>query len=122
MTTEEFFRHGRSTTATKVNSNQRTQQQTKSNPDDGIVINYGARMVAPKRKGDFLRLSDKTIINIKDIILVNVDKTPDGSESYRLFLEGKHMTLKLSQSDFEFINESLMEDICADDDERTLTT
>lgn len=121
MTTEEFFKRGRPSLeqkpTPKPKPHPQAPKQEQPDPDDDIVINYGVRMVAPKRKGDFLRLSDKTIINIKDIILVNVEKAPDGSESYRLFLEGKHMTLKLSHGDFEFINESLMEDIYADDDE-----
>ncbi len=117
MTTEEFFRHGRPNHSQEKKPVVNPKPQPGSTPDEEIVINYGVRMVAPKRKGNFLRLSDKTIINISDIILVNVEKAQDGSESYRLFLEGKHMTLKLSPEDYNFINECLMEDICAEDDE-----
>lgn len=56
---------------------------------------------------EFVELSDKTIVNVSDIILLNVDKMGDGYV-YKLFLRGKGMTLRLSETDYNIIREKLL--------------
>ncbi len=56
---------------------------------------------------EFIELSDKTIINVGDIILVNVDKVGDGY-IYKLFLRGKGMTLRLSETDYDIIRDRII--------------
>jgi hypothetical protein len=51
---------------------------------------------------NFVELSDRTIVNIDDIILLNVDKM-GGNYIYKLFLRGKGMTLRLSEADYNII-------------------
>jgi hypothetical protein len=58
---------------------------------------------------EFVELSDKTIVNVSDIILLNVDKMGDGYV-YKLFLRGKGMTLRLSETDYNIIREKLLKD------------
>ena len=55
----------------------------------------------------FVELTDKTIVNISDIILLNVDKVGD-SYVYKLFLRGKGMTLRLTDADYKLIREKLI--------------
>lgn len=55
----------------------------------------------------FVELTDKTIVNISDIILLNVDKVGD-SYVYKLFLRGKGMTLRLTDTDYKLIREKLI--------------
>ena len=117
MTTEEFFKRGKPSPTQQQVKPQAKPQPKQNTIDEDIVIPYGVRMVAPKKNGNFLRLTDKTIININDIILVNVETLQDGSERYRLFLEGKHMTLRLSREDYNFIDQCLMDDACGKDEE-----
>jgi hypothetical protein len=56
---------------------------------------------------EFIELSDKTIINVGDIILVNVDKVGE-KYVYKLFLRGKGMTLKLSETDYNIIRDKIL--------------
>ena len=56
---------------------------------------------------EFVELSDKTIVNVSDIILLNVDKMGDGYV-YKLFLRGKGMTLRLSETDYNIIRKKLL--------------
>ena len=56
---------------------------------------------------EFIELSDKTIINIGDIILVNVDKVGE-KYTYKLFLRGKGMTLRLSETDYNIIRDRII--------------
>lgn len=58
---------------------------------------------------NFVELSDKTIININDIILLNVDKMQE-VHVYKLFLRGKGMTLRLSETDYKILREKLLKD------------
>jgi hypothetical protein len=58
---------------------------------------------------EFVELSDKTIVNVSDIILLNVDKMGDGYV-YKLFLRGKGMTLRLSETDYNIIRKKLLKD------------
>ena len=58
---------------------------------------------------EFVELSDRTIINISDIILLNVDKMGD-AYVYKLFLRGKGMTLRLSETDYKILREKLLKD------------
>lgn len=124
MTTEEFFKHS------QQNKKRGSKQQinygrplvydpAKAGPaseEEDIVIPIGVKSVTPKKNGNFIRLTDKTIISIKDIILVNVETTQDGKEKFCLYLEGKHMTLRLSEEDYLFIDHCLMEEDCAEDE------
>ena len=55
----------------------------------------------------FIELTDKSIVNINDIILLNVDKV-GGKYVYKLFLRGKGMTLKLSEKDYNLIRNNLI--------------
>jgi len=55
---------------------------------------------------NFVELSDKTIININDIILLNVDKMQE-VHVYKLFLRGKGMTLRLSETDYNIIRNKI---------------
>lgn len=57
----------------------------------------------------FIELSDRTIVNINDIVLLNVDKT-GGEYVYKLFLRGKGMTLRLSEEDYNIIKNKIFED------------
>ena len=57
----------------------------------------------------FIELSDRTIININDIVLLNVDKT-GGEYVYKLFLRGKGMTLRLSEEDYKIIRNKIFGD------------
>ena len=57
---------------------------------------------------EFIELSDKTIVSINDITLVNVDKVKDGYV-YKLFLRGKDMTLRLSETDYNVIRDRIIE-------------
>jgi len=57
---------------------------------------------------EFIELSDKTIVNISDIILLNVDKARDGYV-YKLFLRGKGMTLRLSETDYNIIRNKILQ-------------
>ena len=57
---------------------------------------------------EFIELSDKTIVNINDIILVNVDKVGE-NYVYKLFLRGKGMTLRLSETDYNIIRNKLLQ-------------
>ena len=55
---------------------------------------------------NFIELSDRTIINVNDIVLLNVDKA--GEEYvYKLFLRGKGMTLRLSEEDYNIIRNKI---------------
>lgn len=54
----------------------------------------------------FIELSDRTIINVNDIVLLNVDKT-GGEYVYKLFLRGKGMTLRLSEEDYNIIRNKI---------------
>lgn len=54
----------------------------------------------------FIELSDKTIINVNDIVLLNVDKN-GGEYVYKLFLRGKGMTLRLSEEDYNIIRNKI---------------
>ena len=56
---------------------------------------------------DFIELSDGTIVNAQDIILVNVEQGADGNE-YRLYLRGKKMTLKLCKKDYDILHQVLI--------------
>ena len=56
---------------------------------------------------EFIELSDKTIVSINDITLVNVDKVKDGY-TYKLFLRGKGMTLRLSETDYNIIRDRII--------------
>lgn len=56
---------------------------------------------------NFVELTDLTIVNINDIILLNVDKL-EGEYSYKLFLRGKGMTLRLTEADYKLIREKLI--------------
>jgi hypothetical protein len=58
---------------------------------------------------EFVELSDKTIVNINDIILLNVDKMQE-VHVYKLFLRGKGMTLRLSETDYKILREKLLKD------------
>ena len=58
---------------------------------------------------NFIELSDRTIVNVNDIVLVNVDKT-GGEYVYKLFLRGKGMTLRLSEEDYNIIKNKIFED------------
>lgn len=58
--------------------------------------------------GKFIELTDKTIINIDDIILLNVDKEEE-QYVYKLFLRGKGMTLRLTEEDYNLIRNKLIE-------------
>lgn len=55
---------------------------------------------------NFIELSDKTIVNVNDIVLLNVDKT-GGEYVYKLFLRGKGMTLRLSEEDYNIIKNKI---------------
>lgn len=55
----------------------------------------------------FVELTDKTIVNIDDIILLNVDKM-GGNYVYKLFLRGKGMTLRLTDVDYEIIRNKII--------------
>lgn len=55
----------------------------------------------------FIELSDKTIINVGDIILLNVDKVGE-KYVYKLFLRGKGMTLRLSETDYNIIRNKIV--------------
>lgn len=55
---------------------------------------------------NFIELSDRTIINVNDIVLLNVDKT-GGEYVYKLFLRGKGMTLRLSEEDYNIIRNKI---------------
>ena len=55
---------------------------------------------------NFIELSDKTIVNVNDIVLLNVDKT-GGEYVYKLFLRGKGMTLRLSEEDYNIIKKKI---------------
>ena len=57
----------------------------------------------------FIELSDRTIININDIVLLNVDNM-GGEYVYKLFLRGKGMTLRLSEEDYNIIKNKIFED------------
>ena len=58
---------------------------------------------------EFIELSDKTIINISDIILLNVDKDrKTGGYVYRLYLRGKGMTLRMTETDYQIIRKRLL--------------
>ena len=57
---------------------------------------------------EFVELSDKTIINVSDIILLNVDKVGD-HYVYKLFLRGKGMTLRLSETDYNIIRNKILQ-------------
>ena len=57
---------------------------------------------------EFIELSDRTIVNIGDIILVNVDRTGE-KYVYKLFLRGKGMTLRLSETDYNIIRNKLLQ-------------
>ena len=52
----------------------------------------------------FIELTDKTIINTSDIILLNVDKKGN-TYQYRLYLRGKGLTLRLTETDYNIIRE-----------------
>ena len=54
----------------------------------------------------FIKLNDGTIINPDKIILLNVDNE-NGRIVYKLFLEGKKMTLQLTETDYKVINKTL---------------
>ena len=56
----------------------------------------------------FIELSDRTIVHISDIILVNVDKAGD-KYVYKLFLRGKGMTLRLSETDYNITRKKLLQ-------------
>lgn len=58
---------------------------------------------------NFIELSDKSIINVNDIVLLNVDKIDDGFK-YTLYLRGKGMTLKLSETDYRIVRKRLLTD------------
>lgn len=55
---------------------------------------------------NFIELSDRTIVNVNDIVLLNVDKT-GGEYVYKLFLRGKGMTLRLSEEDYNIIKNKI---------------
>lgn len=55
----------------------------------------------------FVELTDRTIVNVDDIILLNVDKVGD-KYVYKLFLRGKGMTLRLSDADYEIIRNKII--------------
>jgi hypothetical protein len=56
---------------------------------------------------EFVELSDKTIVNISDIILLNVDKMGE-AYVYKLFLRGKGMTLRLTETDYNIIRAKIL--------------
>lgn len=58
---------------------------------------------------EFIELTDKTIVNTSDIILVNVDKI-QGEYSYKLYIRGKGMTLRLTEDDYNIIRKNLIEE------------
>ena len=58
---------------------------------------------------EFIELTDKTIVNTSDIILLNVDKI-QGEPSYKLYIRGKGMTLRLTEDDYKIIRENLIEE------------
>lgn len=59
---------------------------------------------------EFVELSDKSIINVHDIELLNVDKVA-GEYRYKLYLHGKGMTLRLTETDYNIIrNEIIVKD------------
>lgn len=65
---------------------------------------------------NFLELTDQTIVNVDDIILVNVDRDwvrydKDGKPVYdrKLYLRGKGMTLRLTEEDYNIIRKRLLE-------------
>ena len=53
---------------------------------------------------EFIKLSDGSIVNADDIILVNVE-----DDGYRLYLRGKKMTLKLGQRDYDIIEQTILD-------------
>lgn len=55
----------------------------------------------------FVELSDRTIVNVNDIILLNVDKSGE-KYTYKLFLRGKGMTLRLSEEDYNIIRNKIL--------------
>jgi hypothetical protein len=55
---------------------------------------------------NFIELSDRTIVNINDIVLLNVDRDGEGYV-YKLFLRGKGMTLRLSEEDYNIIRNKI---------------
>lgn len=64
---------------------------------------------------NFIELSDQTIVNVNDIVLVNVDKDwthydENGKPAHdrKLYLRGKGMTLKLTEVDYHIIKEHLL--------------
>lgn len=59
---------------------------------------------------DFIELTDRTIINVSDIILLNVDNL-GGEYSYKLYIRGKGMTLKLTEEDYKTIRNKIIEEI-----------
>ncbi len=55
----------------------------------------------------FIELTDGTIVNSYDIILLNVDTGEDGEKAYKLYLRGKKMTLALTKDDYDIIRNFL---------------
>jgi hypothetical protein len=67
--------------------------------------------MASKTSGSnkFILLGDGTIVSKERIILLNVDYE-NKKKVYKLFLEGKRMTLYLSKEDYEIVKENLTEE------------
>lgn len=57
----------------------------------------------------FILLGDGTIVSKERIMLLNVDYE-NKKKVYKLFLEGKRMTLYLSKEDYEIVKENLIEE------------
>ncbi len=58
----------------------------------------------------FIELTDRSILNVNDIILLNVDKDKKtGGYIYRLYLKGKGMTLRLHEDDYQLIRRKILE-------------
>lgn len=80
-------------------------QETKNEP---IIPANEPKKITSK----YIELTDGTVVNSYDIILLNVEDVNNnkfvGTE-YRLYLRGKKMTLKLTREDYEIVKKRLLE-------------
>lgn len=66
-----------------------------------------------KASSKYVELSDGTVVNTYDIILLNVEDSAKvkGGKEYRLYLRGKKMTLKLTEEDYKIVKHKLLAEL-----------
>ena len=64
--------------------------------------------LAKKVTSKYIELSDGSIVNSYDIILLNVNVDEKGEKDFKLYLLGKKMTLDITESDYKLIRHRLL--------------